>query len=527
MRRPFTRSRLVASIAGALLVWGSAGCGGERRGAERTGTPSSISAAAKEVPTPARWGPPSGRPPLVILVSLDTLRADHLGLYGYGRPTSPVLDALALESAVFDDASTPAPWTLPAHASMMTGLYPVSNGVVTDVRLPDGVPTLAGILRARGFTTAAVVNVSWLKKESYGVTRDFDHYLWVEESVDRASPSTWVTDQAIEWLKARRDDEPMFLFVHYFDAHADYVSLPEYENLFVRPYDGTVKGTALELTKQDIDPVLVEYCRTNSSEANCIGSGILEGVVLDENFERRVFDDADIQHLVDLYDAGVRQLDAEIGRLFRYLDEAGLAEQALLVVVSDHGEEFAEHGGTAHMRTQYQEVVRACFLLRGPGVPAGVRYETPVSLVDLAPTILSFAGIPRTTPMEGLDLSVLWTGGDRSQLDSRLIFHEASRAMGDRIVEELGHSALQSRAVRRGRFKLYYSNRAEPNYVLFDLEADPGETRDVTEEHPELAAELRRVLEERDAIAKARQEAPAVKLDPEEEARLKALGYLR
>jgi arylsulfatase A-like enzyme len=410
---------------------------------------------------------------------------------------------------------------------MLTGLYPVSHGVMGVERLPGEVPTLAGFLRARGFTTAAVVNSLWLKKKgAFEITRDFEHYRWVEENVHRASPSTWVTNQAIEWLKARKDDEPMFLFVHYFDAHADYVSLPEYENLFIRPYDGTAKGTALELTKQNMDPVLVEHCRTNSSEANCIGVGLLEGFVLDEEYERRAFNDADIQHLVDLYDAGIRQLDAEIGRLFRYLDEVGLAEEALLVVVSDHGEEFAEHGGTAHMQTQYQEVVQICFLLRGPGVPAGVRYETPVSLVDLTPTILSFAGIAPTTPMEGLDLSVLWTGGDLSQLDSRLIFHEASRGMTDRSVEVLRRSAPKSQSVRRGRYKLYYSNRAEPNYVLFDLEADPGETRDVTEEHPELAAELRRVLDERGAAVQARQEAPAVKLDPEEEAQLRALGYL-
>jgi arylsulfatase A-like enzyme len=508
-------------------MWGSAGCGGERGDAAGPDTPSSTSAATEEAAKLARWGPPSGRPPLVILVSLDTLRADHLGLYGYERSTSPILDALALESAVFDDASTTAPWTLPAHASMLTGLYPVSHGVMTGrQRLPGDVPTLAGFLRARGFNTAAVVNSFWLKKGNFDITRDFEHNLWVEEDVHRASPSSWVTDQAIEWLKARKDDEPMFLFVHYFDAHSDYASLPEYENLFVRPYDGTVKGTAVELMEQNVDPVVVEHCRMNFNEQDCTGHNIHAGLVVDEEFERRVFNDADIQHLVDLYDAGIRQLDAEIGRLFRYLDEAGLAEEALLVVVSDHGEEFAEHGGTDHMRTQYQEVVRICFLLRGPGVPAGIRYETPISLVDLTPTILSFAGIARTTPTEGLDLSVLWTGGDRSEFDSRLIFHDAGWGASSHNIESLLPYAPRSHSVRRGQYKLYYSNRAEPNHVLFDLEADPGETRDVTAEHPELAAELRRVLDERDAAVQARQEAPAVKLDPEEAARLRALGYL-
>jgi arylsulfatase A-like enzyme len=524
MRRALRRSPLALSIAATLFVWGAAGCGGDAEGPD---APTSPPAAAEAGPTPAGSDPPAARRPLVILVSLDTVRADHLGLYGYERPTSPVLDALAREGTVFDDASSTAPWTLPAHASMLTGLYPASHRIMnSSQRLPDDVPTLAGLLGARGFTTAAVVNSFWLTQASYYVTRDFEHYVWVEEDVHRVSPSTWVTDQAIEWLKARKDDEAMFLFVHYFDAHSDYASLPKYEDLFVRPYDGSVKGTALELIEANVDPVVVEHCRMNFREQDCIGQRIHEGLVLNQEFERRVFSDADIQHLVDLYDAGIRQLDSEVGRLVRYLDEAGLAEEALLVVVSDHGEEFAEHGGTDHMRTQYREVIRVPLLLRGPGVPAGVRYETPVSLVDLTPTVLSYAGIAPPTSMEGFDLRVLWTGGDRAPLDARTLFHESGWGATSHGIVALRPFAPKTHAIRRGRYKLYYSNRDEPNYALFDLEADPDETRDVTAEHPELAAELRRILDERDAAVQARQQGPTVKLDPEEEARLKSLGYL-
>ncbi|MFP6639366.1 MAG: sulfatase-like hydrolase/transferase, partial [Myxococcota bacterium] len=137
------------------------------------------------------------RPGLVMIVSLDTLRADHLGLYGYDRFTSPTLDLLAAGGTVFTDASSTSPWTLPAHASMLTGRYPIEHRVVQfDSALPKDVASLAKIFSEHGYRTAAVVNSTWLKQEPYRLTRDFDEYLFVDDPMDRRGPNTWITDQA-------------------------------------------------------------------------------------------------------------------------------------------------------------------------------------------------------------------------------------------------------------------------------------------------------------------------------------------
>jgi arylsulfatase A-like enzyme len=394
--------------------------------------------------------------------------------------------------------------------------------------MPLQIPTLAGTLAAAGFTTAAVVNSGWLKKENYFVTRDFEKYLYVEEDVHRTSPSTWVTDQALTWLAERKSNEPTFLFMHYYDAHADYASQSAYEKLFAEPYDGDVKGTALELMNAHIDPVYQDWCQKNFNEASCVGQHVHKGLRVDESFERQPFSAADVRHLRNLYDAGVRQLDTELGRLFGSLRESGDLDRALVFIVADHGEEFGEHGQTDHLRTQYQEVVRIPFLMRGPGVPRGVRFETPVSLVDIAPTILAYAGLEPQAAMDGLDLSLLWRDGDATGFASRLIFQDAGYGGGAaHNIKELKALAPRTTAVRKGRFKLYYDKRADPRYVLFDLEADPGETHDASADHPELRAELEAVLEARHAAtAEWESAAPTAELSPEDKARLRALGYM-
>ena len=173
-------------------------------------------------------------PRIVVLVSIDTLRADHLGLYGYARKTSPVLDALAAQGVVFADASAVSPWTLPSHASLLTGLYPRHHGLRSeDRRLPEGTVTLASHLAALGWDTAAVVNSRFLGYRN-GLNAGFEEFLYdasVEERVDQIEPTRAVTERALQWLLAPRS-APLFLFVHYYDVHSDYRSLPEFESAF-------------------------------------------------------------------------------------------------------------------------------------------------------------------------------------------------------------------------------------------------------------------------------------------------------
>jgi len=423
-------------------------------------------------------------PTLFILVSIDTLRPDHLGCYGYGRPTSPHLDALAAEGMLFENATAPSPWTLPSHASLLTGLYPSHHTLKShDHVLPEAVPTLATLLADNGFVTAAVVNSHNLSQR-FGLNRGFAHFLYVEERVGRRKPSTAITDQAIAWLR-EHGQRPLFLFVHYYDVHSDYRSLPQYEALFTRPYTGSAQGSTTHL-------IAARQGRVTP-------------------------DDHDVAHLIDLYDAGIRQMDDEIDRLWLFLRTSGLMERAVIVVTSDHGEEFLEHGGVLHGRTQFEEVVRVPLIVRGPGVAAGRRVRDRVSLIDIAPTLLARAGVEPPRRSDGIDLQLLLGSGAGLAV-----------AAGERnLFGEADHNNEQddiTRMVRSGSHKLHY-NRLTASARLFDLAADPGERTDLVAAQPEVVQSLMRTLEA--FMATAVEGRPGGAPSPEEIERLRSLGYVR
>ncbi|HEY7696880.1 MAG TPA: sulfatase [Vicinamibacteria bacterium] len=421
------------------------------------------------------------RPRLVVLVSVDTLRADHLGLYGYERPTSPVLDALARESTVFEQAMSASPWTLPSHATLLTGLYPSRHGLTSHERyLSSSLTTLAQYFSQAGYRTAAVVNSHNLSPE-FGLDRGFQQYRYVEERTERREPSTEITDQGVEWIRGAGKD-PLFLFLHYYDVHSDYASLPEYEREFLRPYDGIADGTTAQLA-------LYREGKVSLSPA-------------------------DAPRLIDRYDAGIRQMDQELGRLLSFLREGGPGEKALLLVTSDHGEEFFEHGGVLHGQTQYQEVLRVPLLIRGPGVPAGRRVPTPVSLIDVVPTLLTLAGIGTPEGLDGLDLAPLWSEGG-GRLEERYLFSEADH-------NNVEHDI--TRSVRYRGFKLHY-NRLSRERRLYDLARDPEERKDISSGEGKAMAALSQRLDRFMAMEKV--EAPVRALSEEEIEKLRSLGYLR
>lgn len=417
----------------------------------------------------------------LLLISVDTLRPDLLGAYGYERSTSPAIDALAEEGVLFEDVMSPSPWTLPAHASLLTGVYPSRHGMKGhEARLPARLDTLASVLGDRGFRTAAVVNSHYVSAK-YGLDRGFQDFHYVREAIGRVAPSE-VGERARAWLRVRAA-EPFFLFLHYYDVHSDYASLPRYERRFVRPYEGPANGTTGQLLRYR--------------------EGEIE------------LDPADARHLKDLYAAGIRQLDDGLARLRRTLEEEGLLERTLVVLTSDHGEEFLEHGGVLHGRKQHVESVRIPLVLRGPGLPEGRRIPTPASLVDVMPTLLSLLGVSSPPALDGRNLSPLFGDAPTEGLRGRFLFGEADHNNAEHDV---------TRAVRRGSFKLIY-NRLSGRSELFDLAEDPGETRDVKAQQPEAARRLRAVLGrflERETLPG--EKAPA--LTPDERERLEALGYL-
>jgi arylsulfatase A-like enzyme len=421
------------------------------------------------------------RPRLVVLVSIDTLRADHLGFYGYERPTSPVLDALAGESTVFEEAMSSSPWTLPAHASLLTGLYPSRHGLTSHERyLSSSLATLAQLFSREGYLTAAVVNSHNLGPD-FGLDRGFQQYRYVEEIATRREPSKEITEQAVQWV-GEAGDRPLFLFLHYYDVHSDYASLPEHEAEFLRPYEGIADGTTAQLA------------------AHREGTVTLSG--------------ADAASLIDRYDAGIRQMDAEIGRFLSFLRTRGLWDDCLLVLTSDHGEEFFEHGGVLHGQTQYQEVIRVPLLFKGRGIPAGARVPVPVSLVDVAPTLLARAGVAVPRGLDGIDVAPLWSDGPRA-VEDRYLFSEADH-------NNVEHDI--TRAVRYRNFKLHF-NRLSREYRLYDLASDPGERNELSASQEKAGAALSESLDR--FMASERTEAPVRTLSREEVDKLRSLGYLR
>jgi arylsulfatase A-like enzyme len=279
---------------------------------------------------------PASRPS-VLLPTLDTTRADHLGAYGYPHARTPQLDQLAAQGIRYQRAYTPAPLTLPAHASLLTGLYPFEHGVRDNgrFRLGEGAETLAEILRREGYRTAAFVS-SFVLDARFGLAQGFDRYDDSTEPgsapgafgfAERRAPAT--TDRAITWLE-EASATPFFLWVHYFDPHAGY-----------DPHPG--------------DPELEELLP---------------------------------------YDAEIGFMDREIGRLLERLRATGRDRETLVVVAADHGEGLWEHGEISHGLFVYESTLRAALLLRLPGGEgAGTRVDAPVSLVDVFPTLLARLGI--------------------------------------------------------------------------------------------------------------------------------------
>ncbi len=427
-----------------------------------------------------------------ILISIDTLRPDHLSCYGYPRPTSPQLDEFARRGVRFTDVTAAAPWTLPSHASLLTGLYPSQHGVKShETRLSAAVVTLAEEFQASGFETLAVVNTHNVGAPQYQLAQGFARFQYITETdqdprtqqLRTLNMGAVVVSAAQELLAARDPHKPFFLFLHFYDVHTDFTPSAEYRAQFVGPYRGKLDGRTQQL------------------------SGVRK--------RREHLAEADLQFLREMYDAEIRTFDELFGRFLAWLREQGLADESLILVTSDHGEEFQEHGNVLHGLTQYQELLRVPLLVAGPGVPAGLVLDTPVHGVDVTPTLLGALGIVSRARHDGLDFSGLWRGGT---LPERALFGEANQD-----TRQAGHERFDTKhMLRRGSDKLIH-DRAARRTELFDLAQDPREQHDLfaarAERAQELGAELQRFL------AGAIPSEPVPAPSTEEQAQLDALGY--
>ncbi len=301
-----------------------------------------------------------GDPPNIIFISIDTLRQDHVGSYGYSKNITPVLDKIASEGVRFENSYSTAPWTLPSHMSMFTGLPPSVHKVDFDIKkLDERIKTFPEHLKGNGYHTGGIVSAIYLKK-TYGYARGFDYYQHMyNKGVEK------ITDSGLKWI-TEQDDSPFFLFLHYFDAHWPYQPPTEY---------------ALKMG-------------VNISEKRWRHYGRL-------NFLRK-YSDPKIdmppeirKRVINLYDAEILRVDTNIGRIVEFLKKKGIYDNTVIVITSDHGEEFKEHGSFGHFHQLYSELINVPLIIRYPErFTAGLVPEVPVSSVDISGTLLSIADIP-------------------------------------------------------------------------------------------------------------------------------------
>ncbi len=414
----------------------------------------------------------SGSAPL-ILITIDTLRADHLSLYGYGRKTSPAIDALGADSIVFKNAMSQAPHTIPSLLQLMTGEYLQVRAVSEDSK------TLAELLSEAGYVTAAVVDNPIVEMRKSALDRGFDDFYMNDILDSRLEQQHWktkmpadvVTRQAMRWLERRPKERPFFLWLHYIDPHDPY--LPPFTK-------------DLPFARQIRDSAWTGDIRTT--------------FLYDRNRERKELHPRDRQHLIDLYDAEIAYLDQSLTDLMRFLRSEGLYRRALIVLTSDHGEGFGEHGFWTHGFSVYDEEVRVPLLIKLPaGAKRGGMSQVPAQLVDIVPTICQLLELEVPNAVDGRDLLEA-TGGY-----SRLLWY-------DWIV------------IRGPRWKLL-SNRKTHEDKLFDLQSDPFETRNLVQKRPKIAHRLRQEMDRwLKSLRTSYQEAAGHSREQVEE--LRALGYL-
>jgi arylsulfatase A-like enzyme/thioredoxin-like negative regulator of GroEL len=399
----------------------------------------------------------------VLLVTLDTTRADRIGCYGYAGAETPVLDGLAADGVLFERCITPTGYTLPSHSSIMTGFYPPFHGVRLNggAALADVHMTLAETLNDRGYRSGAFI-AAFVLDQRWGLGQGFERYdddfdLADDQRLDLAGvqrPANLVVDAALEWLE-EGSDQPFFAWVHLYDPHI--------------PYDPP-------------EPFRSHFSHGGKNS---------------------------------LYDGEIAFTDSQVGRLLEWLDVRGVADDTIVVVVGDHGEGLGDHGEDEHGYFVYDYAVRVPFLVRLPGTElTGVRVRPVVRTIDVAPTVLELLGLESTEQVHGVSLV-----GLMADPDERGPGYAYSESMA--VSLQYGWSALYS--VRTADYKFIEAPRSE----LYDLREDPDESDNLFSAQTGVADELRAVLADiRSEIEQGAPETQQANLDEETLSMLAALGYV-
>ncbi|MCH7519439.1 MAG: sulfatase [Candidatus Dadabacteria bacterium] len=413
--------------------------------------------------------------PNVILISIDTLRADHLGSYGYGRNTSPNIDKLAEEGVLFENAFTQAPWTLPAMATIHTSLYPSEHGATRyNLKLKDNFITLAEYMRNNFYKTIGIISTPYVSSK-YGFSQGYDIF---EEYImgTEGTSSEHLTERAIEYISDNQDNK-FFLWIHYFDPHAIYLYHEDYN--YGRNYSGNLPAN-----------LSVEFLKSDKNS----------------------FNTEDIEYVKDIYDEEISYTDHNIGKLINNIEELGLKEDTVIIITADHGEEFMERNGFGHGKSVYNELIRIPLIIYNP-YKQKQRIEENVETRSIPKTILELSGIDSGS-FGGENLLAL----DQSNIEN-YIYSEGTGSMGENTLRE---------AIVLDQFKLI-KNIQYQTFELYDLRSDPNEKINLfNTEQINIKSKQNELMSKLSKHQKQRLgELQKVELSKEDIKRLKALGYIQ
>ncbi|MCZ6747439.1 MAG: sulfatase [Acidobacteria bacterium] len=443
----------------------------------------------------------AGSRPNIILVIADTLRADHLGTYGYFRPTTPHLDHLATESVLFENAFTVMPHTLPAHLALFTSRYPREMGVLMNGQTYAGqFPTLAQHLQEAGYNTAAFVS-SLAVKGKFGLDRGFDIYV---DSTHHKPPGTVALTSFRDWLGSRQE-QPFFAWIHLMEPHVPYAPPRDLANRF-----RSDAGLRAWVQRKGIAP------------APTWGATIDKIVVTQRKTPAR---STPFLNNLNLYDAETLSVDQVIGELMAALKARDLDQDSLIMILSDHGEGLGQHGYYFHGLYLYEEQLQIPLLIRLPGGRhAGRRIAEPVSLLDILPTVSSLLDLKPGDGLRGRNLLPLMAGKQAGEFNRRPLFAESREYPPRRALSPEHWTSVRRFSVRDGSWKLIRATSGEAE--LYDLAADQNELADLHEENPAVARRLGRVLDKWLAKIPKGEAAGTDNLTDEDRRRLKSLGYV-
>lgn len=456
-------------------------------------------------------GPKNDGPLNVILISLDTLRADHLGCYGYSRPTSPGLDALASDGVRFDEAFSTSSWTLPAHVSMLTALTVAHHGVLDeDYVFGPSLRTLADYLRRRNYVTGAFTGGGYVGSQ-FGFAQGFDFYVDENTPLENPRSAGILLQESSDWIR-RNAEKKFFLFLHSYQPHDPYSSPPPAGQAFLKAHDPW-------------------------KNLNLLG-------YLGPHGRYKLLTEREKANVVALYDGDIKYTDeAFVGPLVRCLKDLGVYDRTMIIVTSDHGEEFYDHGSWQHGHSLYNEQIRIPLIIKFPESRShGLKITTPVQVVDILPTVLEELDIPSSSDsLDGRSVLAL-TRQDRqaprellSEIYGRVEFPSPLKGASPclRRVAIVNGGFKLILIINHNKYHYFFSPRPSlPPMIgieLYDLEKDPGEKVNLAPMRPELVRSLRAKIEAYFASAAKGKEPGAGKralFDQRLAEKLKAFGYI-